>query len=180
MGPDFGRGLFILVKNLLSAAALLPLFRWWLVTNRESGSQAPALQTNRKLNRKNKFPPPLNKRGASITPGRLSFLSSVVSPQFSATKMWKVRKFAGTLRFVRPGRHSAGRGLSKNESCAREAWSSPQYLAMMRVMSSCCSWGLNRRTSSTMATRADWDDDPQWRCKASMRRSSPNCSSAES
>jgi len=173
-------GPFHFGEESIECGSPAPLFRWWLVTNRESGSQASALQTSRKLNRKNKFPPPLNKRGASVTPGRLSFLSSVVSPQFSATKMWKVRKFAGTLRFVRPGRHSAGCGLSKNESCAREAWSSPQCLAMMRVMSSCCSWGLNRRTSSTMATRADWEDDPQWRCKASMRRSSPNCSSAES
>ena len=180
MGPDFGRGLFILVKSLLSAAALLPLFRWWLVTNREAGARLPHSKQAASSTEEISFLHPANKRGASVTLGRLFFLFAVVSPQFSATKMWKVRKFAGTLRFGRPGRHSAGRELSKNESCAREAWSLPQYLAMMRVMSSCCSWGLNRRTSSTMATRADWEDDPQWRCKASMRRSSPNCSSAES
>jgi len=84
MGPDFGRGLFILVKSLLSAAALLPLFRWWLVTNRESGSQAPALQTSRKLNRRNKFPPPREQKRRFGYPGApLFFVRGCQSSVFS-------------------------------------------------------------------------------------------------
>jgi hypothetical protein len=52
------------------------------------------------------------------------------------------------------------------------------HLATMRVMSSCCSRGLNCRTSSTIAASMSCGDSSRCRRKASIRRSSPNSSAA--
>src|SRR5208282_983177 len=46
-------------------------------------------------------------------------------------------------------------------------------LATIRVMSSCCSWGENWRTSATMFCSRDWLGWARWRRRDSMRRPSP-------
>ncbi len=44
---------------------------------------------------------------------------------------------------------------------------------MIRVMSSCCSWGENWRTSATIFWRRDWLGWARWRRRDSIKRASP-------
>jgi hypothetical protein len=50
------------------------------------------------------------------------------------------------------------------------------HLAIIRVISSCCSWELNRRSSSIIASSNSCEETSRCRCNASIRRCSPNSS----
>ena len=71
-------------------------------------------------------------------------------------------------------------GAAPPALCRKEGEERGRYkdLAMMRVMSSCCSRGLKRWTSSTTAASKSFDGRARWRQRAAARRSSPNSSSA--
>ena len=55
---------------------------------------------------------------------------------------------------------------------------SHRHLVTVNVISSCCSRGLNRQTSSTTAAMMPCGDRCRWRRKESTSRSSPNSSHA--
>jgi hypothetical protein len=63
------------------------------------------------------------------------------------------------------------------EEAAKRKLVYDKRFAMIRVMSSCCSWGEKARTSATMEVSRECGGCSRWRRRDSTKRSSPNSSS---